>query len=67
VLAVGDAIRTDIAGAVRFGIPSLLVLRGIHAGELELDAEGFRSSHVQDWCTRQEAQPDLVTETLRWV
>ncbi len=67
VLAVGDAIRTDIAGAARFGIPSLLVLRGIHAGELELDRDGVRSSHVQDWCTRQEAQPDLVMETLRWM
>ena len=34
VLAIGDAIRTDIAGAAAFGIDSLLVARGIHAEEL---------------------------------
>src|SRR5690606_18948495 len=36
VLAIGDAIRTDIAGADRFGIDSLLIARGIHAEELRV-------------------------------
>lgn len=66
VLAIGDAIRTDIAGAARFGVPSLLVTRGIHAGELAPNGGSPTSSHVQDWLTRQEAQPDLVAETLAW-
>jgi HAD superfamily hydrolase (TIGR01459 family) len=70
VLAIGDAIRTDIAGAQRFGIPSLLVARGIHAGELKLDEGGLGasrlSSHVQDWLTRQGARPDAVMDRLIW-
>ncbi|HEX8164612.1 MAG TPA: TIGR01459 family HAD-type hydrolase [Beijerinckiaceae bacterium] len=69
VLAVGDAIRTDIAGARKFGIPSLLVARGIHAGELRLD-EGLGasrlSSHVQDWLTRQSARPNAIMDRLVW-
>ena len=34
VLAVGDSLRTDIAGANNAGIDSVLVLTGIHAEEL---------------------------------
>jgi len=33
LLAVGDSLRTDIAGAAAFGIDSLLVASGIHAAE----------------------------------
>jgi len=34
ILAVGDSIRTDIAGANAAGIDSLFVATGIHAEEL---------------------------------
>lgn len=33
ILAIGDSLRTDIAGAAAAGIPSLLIAGGIHAGE----------------------------------
>lgn len=33
VLAVGDALRTDILGAARFSLPCVYVASGIHAGE----------------------------------
>jgi HAD superfamily hydrolase (TIGR01459 family) len=66
VLAVGDAIRTDIAGAVGFGIDSLLVARGIHAEELGLHRGSLVSDHVQDWVDRQAVQPKAVTEVLSW-
>jgi HAD superfamily hydrolase (TIGR01459 family) len=33
ILAIGDSLRTDIAGAAAVAIPSLLVAGGIHAGE----------------------------------
>jgi len=39
ILAVGDSLRTDIAGARRAGIDSLLITGGIHAEELA-DAAG---------------------------
>jgi HAD superfamily hydrolase (TIGR01459 family) len=35
VLAIGDSVRTDLAGAHGFGIDCLFVMRGIHAGEFE--------------------------------
>ena len=71
VLAVGDAIRTDIAGARRFGLPSLLVARGIHAEEMKLEegpalAATAPSSHVQDWLERQDARPDAVIDRFVW-
>jgi HAD superfamily hydrolase (TIGR01459 family) len=33
ILAIGDSLRTDIAGAAAAGIPSLLIAGGIHADE----------------------------------
>jgi HAD superfamily hydrolase (TIGR01459 family) len=37
ILAIGDSLRTDIAGADRAGIASLLVAGGIHAAEFTVD------------------------------
>ena len=34
ILAIGDAIRTDVAGAAGFGVDCLFLSQGIHAGEL---------------------------------
>jgi HAD superfamily hydrolase (TIGR01459 family) len=44
-LAVGDSLRTDIAGATGAGIDSLLIAGGIHAGE---------------FCAIGERRPDLA-------
>src|SRR6267142_2152576 len=35
VLAIGDSVRTDLAGAHGFGINCLFVTRGIHSGDFE--------------------------------
>jgi len=35
VLAIGDSVRTDLAGAQAFGIDCLFVTRGIHSDEFE--------------------------------
>ncbi len=66
VLAIGDAIRTDIAGAAGFGVDSLLIARGIHTEELGLHGGGLVSQHVQDWLERQSARPTAVIEYLAW-
>jgi HAD superfamily hydrolase (TIGR01459 family) len=66
VLAVGDAIRTDIAGAAGAGLDSLLVARGIHAEELGLHEGALVSQHVQDWVSRQTVRPRAVTDSLVW-
>lgn len=66
VLAVGDAIRTDIAGAQAAGLRSLFVARGIHAEELGLTAEHQTLGDVADWLSRQPVRPDAVIERLSW-
>ena len=66
VLAIGDAIRTDIAGAAGFGIDSLLVARGIHGEELGAHRGPLVSSHVQDWIDRQPVKPTAITDLLSW-
>lgn len=66
VLAVGDALRTDIAGAAAYGIPNLLVARGIHAEELGVLAEHDTLGEVSEWLARQEVHPDAVIERLVW-
>jgi HAD superfamily hydrolase (TIGR01459 family) len=66
VLAVGDAIRTDIAGAVGFGIDALMIARGIHAEELGLHKGDLVSDHVQDWVDRQPVRPTAFTDVLSW-
>ena len=35
MLAIGDSVRTDLTGALGFGIDCLFVTRGIHSGEFE--------------------------------
>jgi HAD superfamily hydrolase (TIGR01459 family) len=34
VLAIGDSVRTDLAGAASFGMDFLFVISGLHAGEV---------------------------------
>jgi ribonucleotide monophosphatase NagD (HAD superfamily) len=66
VLAIGDAMRTDIAGATAFGIDSILVARGIHAVELGLEAGSLDIEHVRRWLRDQEPRPSGVCEHLFW-
>jgi HAD superfamily hydrolase (TIGR01459 family) len=66
ILAIGDAIRTDVAGAKAFGVDVLLLARGIHAEELGLHRGPLQSQHVQDWISRQTARPMAVMDALTW-
>jgi HAD superfamily hydrolase (TIGR01459 family) len=52
ILAVGDSLRTDIAGANGAGIDGLLVLGGIHQEELaggDLETIVRRAGHRPSW------------------
>lgn len=61
-LAVGDAMRTDIAGAKGAGIAALMVLEGIHAHELR----GLEPEALDQWFAGQPHQPDYAMAHLRW-
>jgi HAD superfamily hydrolase (TIGR01459 family) len=65
ILAVGDSLRTDIAGAARAGIDSLFILGGIHAAELirgnSLDLAAFAAL-----CRREGATPRYLSGEFCW-
>ncbi|WP_375458375.1 TIGR01459 family HAD-type hydrolase [uncultured Enterovirga sp.] len=66
VLAVGDAVRTDIAGGNAAGLDTLLVARGIHAAELGL-ADGLIDREVAAaWIGQQAVAPTFATHELVW-
>jgi HAD superfamily hydrolase (TIGR01459 family) len=62
VLAIGDSVRTDLAGARDFGIDCLFVTRGIHA-------EDFEGLDQLDPAAVKELfghPPKALTRELRW-
>ena len=68
VLAIGDAMRTDIAGAAAFGLHSLFITSGIHRDELHpgegaspaLEEAAFRQFLAEASCSPTAAMPQLV-------
>lgn len=64
ILAIGDAIRTDIAGARQFEIDSLFVARGIHGHELGLSTGKLNKNVFQKWVEQQAFKPTLTIEML---
>jgi HAD superfamily hydrolase (TIGR01459 family) len=65
VIAIGDSIRTDMKGAVQFGIDCLFVTAGIHAEEFgDRDAPDARL--LAEMFAREGVQPTAVTRKLVW-
>ena len=64
ILAIGDSVRTDIAGAVGFGIDALFIGQGIHRDAIMPDGR-FVPGQLSDLF---EGQPQAIAamETLRW-
>ncbi len=66
ILAIGDAIRTDIAGAALAGLDTLFVARGIHAAET-LDIEGrIDRDRLSGWLAEQAHAPTMAIGRLAW-
>jgi HAD superfamily hydrolase (TIGR01459 family) len=63
VAAVGDAIRTDVAGAAGLGVRSLLLLDGIHWHDAGRD--DWQALHG-DWLGAQAVKPTWVMPRLAW-
>ncbi|MFM8702139.1 MAG: TIGR01459 family HAD-type hydrolase [Hyphomicrobiales bacterium] len=66
ILLIGDAIRTDIAGAVAFGCPSLFVLRGIHMHELGLSESAFDNGTFMKFMADAAFRPRFAIDSLSW-
>ena len=66
VLAVGDAIRTDVTGARDYGLDALLVARGIHAADMGYSTSSFSSEQALNWLTSQPRSPTALAPELSW-
>ena len=67
VLAIGDSLRTDIAGAEAAGIPAALVLGGLHAEEFGATA-GQRPdlAKVAAACQAANVRPVALVPAFNW-
>ncbi len=67
ILAVGDSLRTDIAGANGAGIASLFIVGGIHAEEFAVGADGMPDpARLAAAIAAHESQPDFIMPQLAW-
>lgn len=66
ILAIGDSLRTDIAGGRDFGIKGLLVAGGLHRDKL-LGADGaIHQPGLALACAFSGVEPHAVVPRLRW-
>ncbi|AVO43622.1 TIGR01459 family HAD-type hydrolase [Phreatobacter cathodiphilus] len=65
VLAIGDAMRTDVAGAARMGFDCLFLAEGIHA-EVLLDEAGVKAEGLAALIAETGHQPRHVMRKLVW-
>lgn len=65
IVAIGDALATDIAGAVTIGWPSLMVAMGIHAHDMA-DSAGFAPEKARTWLAQRTPKPDYLMARLVW-
>jgi len=67
ILAVGDSLRTDVAGAAGVGVDSLLVLGGIHAEELAGAADSRHDPEkLAAACARAGQWPTYAVSAFTW-
>lgn len=64
LLGIGDAIRTDVAGACGYGIDSLFVLDGIHSVDLGATGRDFSAAAVSAFLATAEHRPTYATVAL---
>jgi HAD superfamily hydrolase (TIGR01459 family) len=65
VLAIGDSVRTDLKGAIAFGIDCLFVTAGIHAEELG-GRESPDPAALGDIFAAAGLYPKMVMRSLAW-
>jgi HAD superfamily hydrolase (TIGR01459 family) len=66
ILAIGDAIRTDVIGARNFGIDCLFLTSGIHAHQTHDGAGHIEPAKLAAFLATSEAQPSAIMRHLVW-
>jgi HAD superfamily hydrolase (TIGR01459 family) len=65
ILAIGDSLRTDIAGAAAAGIDSLLIAGGVHAAEFAADG-GLDRKRIAAALGHEATPPIAVAARFVW-
>ncbi len=65
VLAIGDAIRTDVKGACDFGVDALFITSGVHRDELHPGA-ALDEAAFHRLAASVESKPKAAMTALRW-
>ncbi|MEQ8965435.1 MAG: TIGR01459 family HAD-type hydrolase [Azospirillaceae bacterium] len=66
VLAVGDSLRTDVAGAQAMGFDSLFVAGGIHGEDLAGPGGALDAGRLADLVADRGIAPNAAIAELRW-
>lgn len=66
ILCIGDAFRTDIAGARAGGHDSIMTLAGIHAHQIHLNAAGHDRRALADLAAQSGERPTMCMASLVW-
>jgi HAD superfamily hydrolase (TIGR01459 family) len=66
VVAIGDALRTDVAGAATLGCNSLFVARGIHTHELGIADRPLDEAAMGKLLTGAAPRPTAAIDKLAW-
>jgi HAD superfamily hydrolase (TIGR01459 family) len=66
ILCIGDAIRTDIAGAGNGPYDSLFILAGIHGHQIGLRGERYDAAKLVDLIAKNANRPTHCMVSLRW-
>lgn len=66
ILCIGDALRTDLAGARDNGHPVLMTLAGIHAHQIGLDGQNYDAARLSRLMEEAQLDPMGCMVTLKW-
>jgi HAD superfamily hydrolase (TIGR01459 family) len=66
VLAIGDSVRTDLAGAAALGCGALFIARGIHAQEAGHSEGAWDEATARAFFEEQGVSPDAAMAELEW-
>jgi len=67
VAAIGDSLRTDVAGAQAAGISSIFIAGGIHGEELGVEESGALDlAAYEDFMAAAEWKPTAALPFMRW-
>ncbi len=66
VLAIGDSLRTDIAGATAIGMDSVLVLGGIHEEEFSEFDKATIETKIFKRCEKSGIMPTKAISSFCW-